>query len=159
MRRGPIVPAADLTAHVIRRSVVAATVAVLALASAAGAATANWNNAANWTGGGGTGIPGGGTAPPDSVAFNAVSTNNLATTNDITGLTLNTVAVTTPAGPVSIAGNPFTLNTGFDLSAATQDLTVTLGTTNGTGLTIAGAQTWAVNTGRTLTVSAFISGP
>ncbi len=144
----------------------AAVAAVLTLAPAAradtftwtGAATANWNNAGNWTGGGGSGVPGGGAAQPDSITFNAGSTNNLTTNNDISGLTLGTIAVTAPAAPVSIGGNPFTLNAGFDLSAATQDLTVTLGTTNGTGLTLGAGQTWNVATGRTLTVSAFISG-
>ncbi|HEY1377392.1 MAG TPA: autotransporter-associated beta strand repeat-containing protein [Gemmataceae bacterium] len=66
--------------------------------------------------------------------------------------------MTAPAGPVSVGGNSFTLNTGFDLSAATQDLTVTLGNTNGAGLTLGANQTWNVATGRTLTVNAFISG-
>src|SRR4051812_7747541 len=148
--RSLVVPGTNLASNTIVLRV-AAVLASLALApptladtfSWTGAAGTAWNTPGNWTGGGGTGVPGGGATQPDSTAFNAGSTANLSTTNDISGLTLGAISVTAPAGPVSIAGNPFTLNgnggspnVGFDLSAATRDLTVTLGTTNGTGLTL-----------------------
>lgn len=59
------------------------------------------------------------------------------------------IKLTTPGGAVTISsGNTLTLGTsGIDLSAATQDLTIS------SGLTLNGGQIWNVASGRTLTLS------
>lgn len=71
-------------------------------------------------------------------------------------LSLRGIQLTSPGGAVTIGpGSVLTLGTGgIDMSAATQDLTIS------SGLTLAGGQTWNVATGRTLTTGAFTrSGP
>lgn len=66
-------------------------------------------------------------------------------------LSFGGLALTNPGGAVTIgAGNTLTLGTsGIDMSAATQDLTIS------SGLTLSGGQTWNVATGRVLTTTAF----
>jgi autotransporter-associated beta strand protein len=64
-----------------------------------------------------------------------------------------------PTGAVSIGGTAFTLGSGgIDMSTATQNMTITFGATSATGMTLGASQTWAVNTGVTLTVNSFING-
>src|SRR3954468_6535651 len=80
-----------------------------------GAATpdANWMTAHNWLS----------DAPPasgDNVVFDVNSTQNLATVNDFTGLSVNGIVVgaVPSSSPVSIGGNSFTLGAGgIDMSA------------------------------------------
>jgi autotransporter-associated beta strand protein len=106
-----------------------------------GSSGAAWNTAGNW---GSqqvplTGVP---------AAFTSLSTGNLNTTLG-KNFKLSSLGVTTPAGPVSIGGvNTLTLGSGgFDLAAASQDLTVSA------PLVLSANQTWTVAPGRTLTVN------
>ena len=64
-------------------------------------------------------------------------------------LSFGGLALTNPGGAVTIgAGNTLTLGTsGINMSAATQDLTIS------SGLTLSGGQTWNVATGRVLTLN------
>lgn len=99
-----------------------------------------WDAAGNWNGGAPTSA--------DVALFDASSTANLATT-----LTTSTSAlglqVTSPAGAVSIGTNTLTLGTGgIDMSAATQNLSISSGLTLATG-----AQAWNVTSGRSLAAS------
>jgi autotransporter-associated beta strand protein len=109
-----------------------------------GTTDANWDTATNWV----SNIkPGNG----DTVVFDSNSTANLATNNDIASLTGLTIQVVDPAGAVSIVGNDFTLGSGgIDMSAATQDLTIS------SSLTLAAEQSWTVANGKTLTISGTI---
>src|SRR5262245_63334807 len=103
-------PAATLP----RRAYAPTLAALLALAPAAlaqnatwtGAATpdANWMTANNWLG---MALPGAG----GTVTFDANSTQNLATVNNFTGLSLGGIVVgaVPNAAPVSIGGNGLTL--------------------------------------------------
>src|SRR2546430_1588911 len=98
-----------------------------------GTTSTSWSNAGNWT----AGAPSGATA----VAFDANSTANLATNNDIAGLTPASITIANPTGPVSIGGNGLTIGAGgIDMSAATQPLTITFAA--GQSLTLGASQTW-----------------
>src|SRR5438552_1388954 len=105
-----------------RRASVLAVLAPFVFACFAGAQTVNWTGAAtpdntwftpgNWLN----------DTPPSNgatVAFDANSTQNLATSNNFAILSLNGITMTNPAGAVSIGGNSLTLNNGgIDLSTA-----------------------------------------
>jgi hypothetical protein len=85
--------------------------------------------------------------------FNSSSAANLATVNDLTGLTLNKITLANPTGAVSIIGNSLVLGAGgIDLSAATANMTIN------TLLTLTASQSWNVNSGRTLTITGGVSG-
>src|SRR5438445_11791953 len=74
-----------------------------------GTTSTSWSNAGNWT----AGAPSGMTA----VAFDTNSTANLATVNDLSGLTPVSITIGAPTGPVSIAGNGLTIGAGgIDMS-------------------------------------------
>ena len=82
-----------------------------------------------------------------SVTFNDLSVSNLNTVLD-TNFNVSSVIVTTPSGPVSIGGtNTLTLGSGIDLSAASQNLTITAPVAMG------GNQSWNVTSGQTLIVN------
>jgi autotransporter-associated beta strand protein len=119
------------------------TLLVNSLSDWTGASSTSWATAGNWT------------TPPASgasVRFNNSSTANLATVLD-QDFNLSGIALIDPSGPVSIGGaNTLTLGAGgLDLSAATQDLTITA------PLVLSEAQTWNLATGRTLSVSGNIT--
>lgn len=111
-----------------------------------GLAGTSWTAANSW-------VPGTIPVSGNKVVFNETSAANLTTTLD-QNFSLTGITVRNPAGPVSIGGsNTITLGTGgIDLSAATEDLTITA------PLVITGAQTWTVAGGRTLAVSSPVSG-
>ena len=98
-------------------------------------ALANWaNNAAPTSG--------------DIALFDSTSINNLTTTLN-TSTSILGLRVTSPAGAVSIGTNTLTLGTGgIDMSAATQNVSISSGVTIGTG-----AQAWTVASGRSLSIS------
>ncbi len=120
------------------------TVVVNSYSDWTGASSPSWATAGNWT-----------SAPAagDPVRFNSSSTANLATVLD-QNFDLSGVAVIDPVGPVSIGGaNTLTLGgLGLDLSAATQNLTITA------PLSLSAAQTWNVAGGRTLAVGGAVTG-
>jgi autotransporter-associated beta strand protein len=120
------------------------TVAVSTVSDWTGAVDTSWTSAGNWTS-----APGAG----DNVRFNNSSTSNLATTLD-QDFNLNGIALTDPAGPVSIGGaNSITLGSGgLDLSAATQNLTITA------PLVLDATQIWSIASGRTLGIGGAITG-
>jgi autotransporter-associated beta strand protein len=120
------------------------TLLVNALSDWTGATGNLWTDAGNWTA-----AP----APGASVRFNSSSTANLATTLN-QDFSLSGIALANPAGPVSIGGtNNLTLGAGgLDLSAATQDLSVTA------PMILDAAQIWTVANGRTLGVSGVVTG-
>jgi autotransporter-associated beta strand protein len=109
-------------------------------------ADALWTTTDNWSGGA---APGDG----DVAVFDLNSTAQLATTlgSDFSILGLRLVD---PTGAVSIAtGNGLTVGaSGIDMSAATQNLTISA------PVTLGAAQIWEVAGGRTLVVSGGISG-
>lgn len=109
-----------------------------------GASNASWATAGNWTNAPATG---------DNVRFNASSTANLNTVLD-QDFSLNGIALVDPTGPVSIGGtNILTLGAGgLDLSAATQDLSITA------PLVLGAAQNWNLAASRTLSVSSAVTG-
>ena len=86
-----------------------------------------------------------------AVTFSDVSLTNLTTVLD-TNFNVSSVIVTTPSGLVSIGGtNTLTLGSGFDLSAASQNLTVTA------PLVMSGNQSWNIAAARSLVVSGGLS--
>ena len=86
-----------------------------------------------------------------SVTFNDLSISNLSTVLD-TNYNVSSVIVTTPSGPVSIGGtNTLTLGSGIDLSAASQNLTIT------SPVAMGGNQTWNVAGGQTMSVNGGVS--
>ena len=104
----------------------------------------NWSTAGNWSS---LQTPIGG----QPVTFNEFSANNLNTVLDA-NFNVSSVIVTTPTGPVSIGGtNTLTLGDGFDLSTASQNLTVTA------PVTLNGNQSWNVAAGHTLSVNKTVS--
>lgn len=109
-----------------------------------GASGTSWATAGNWTNAPATG---------NVVRFNSLSTANLSTTLNA-DYNLTGISLINPTGPVSIGGaNSLTLGTGgLDLSAATQNLTITA------PMVLSGAQIWNVASGRTLSVSGSITG-
>jgi autotransporter-associated beta strand protein len=104
----------------------------------------NWSTPGNWSS----------VQTPISgqpVTFNDSSAANLNTVLD-TNFNVSSVIVTAPTGPVSIGGtNTLTLGSGFDLSAASQNLTITA------PVTMNGNQSWNVAAGRTLSVNGGMS--
>jgi autotransporter-associated beta strand protein len=113
-----------------------------------GSGSNDWNTLTNWT----PNLPIAGFGTLDLAVFDSTGTN-LTTTLGATNFSLGTVQILNPTGLVTIGatGGSLTLNaaTGFDLSAATADLTVSAPVT----AAFAGSQAWTVATGRTLTVS------
>lgn len=111
-----------------------------------GTTSTNWNVAENWATG---------TVPStgEQVIFDNSSTTNLGTILN-QDFDLAGVSVKNPAGAVSIGGtHTLTLgHSGFDLSAATRDLTVT------TPVLLGATQNWNIGTGRTLHVNGAVSG-
>ena len=139
--------------HLALRSLIAAVIVAAVASQAATAATRTWTGSIN-TGWGTTGNWADGVGPTsaDTALFDATSTANLATTLT-TSTSILGLQVTSPTGAVSIGTNTLTLGTGgIDLSAATQNLTITSGVTLATG-----DQNWNVAAGRLLSVSAIPS--
>jgi autotransporter-associated beta strand protein len=104
-----------------------------------------WSSAGNWTSQ---------QAPlsGQGVVFDNNAISNLNTVLD-TNFTVSLVTVTAPAGAVSIGGtNLLSLGNGIDLSAASQNLTITA------PVMVNGVQSWNVSGGRTLTVNGSVSG-
>src|SRR5205814_674491 len=87
----------------------------------------------------------------DTVRFDSTSAVNLSTENDIPNLAAITIVVTSPPGAVTIAGDALNLSGGIDLSAATQNLTVTA------NLALGAAQTWSVSQATILTVTGTVT--
>jgi autotransporter-associated beta strand protein len=114
-----------------------------------GATSASWNTAGNWSS---AAVP----ATGDLIAFNSSSTANLATTLDAE-FSIGALTLTTPAGPVSIGGaNTLTVGgSGIDLSAASQDLTISAPLVLATNQSY---QTWNVASAHTLSVNGGVSG-
>ena len=105
---------------------------------------ANWTTPGNWSSQQ-TPISG------QSVMFNDLSLGNLNTVLDA-DFNVSSVVVTAPAGPVTIGGtNTLTLGGGFDLSAASQNLTVTA------PVVMNGNQNWNVAAARSLIVNGAFS--
>jgi len=132
------------TTTVASRPALVISLAVNALSDWKGTTSSSWATVGNWTAAPGTG---------DNIRFNASSTANLATVLN-QDFNLNGVVLTSPTGPVSIGGsNTLTLGAGgLDLSAATQNLSITA------PLVLGAAQTWNVGTGRILSVSGAVTG-
>jgi autotransporter-associated beta strand protein len=111
-----------------------------------GATDAVWSTGGNWVGG---------AAPvaADTAVFDAGSVVNLNTSLG-TNFSVLGLKVTSPSGAVTIAGgNTLTLaGGGIDMSAASQDLTVSA------LVALAADQSWDVAAGRTLTASNVVSG-
>jgi fibronectin-binding autotransporter adhesin len=113
-----------------------------------GATSTAWNVASNWDRGGIAAVP----ISNDRIVFNASSTANLSTNQNIAGLTGLSILVTNPAGAVSIGTTAFTLGaSGIDMSGATTDLTIS------SAITLSAAQSWNVASGATLTVSGAVT--
>jgi autotransporter-associated beta strand protein len=132
------------TATVDNRPELLVTLAVSSLTDWTGAVSDSWAENGNWTSPPGTG---------DNVRFNNSSIANLATVLN-QDFDLNGIEISDPAGPVSIGGtNSLTLGSGgFDLSAATQDLTVTA------PIIADAAQIWNIASDRSLGISGAVSG-
>jgi autotransporter-associated beta strand protein len=115
-----------------------------------GASSANWSADGNWAG---DGFDDG-----DGMLFNASSTANLSTANDLTAPIVQGITVTDPAGTVGITGNPFALGAGGVSLTGSRDLSVSItsGIVSGTTgqMTIGADQAWEVGAGRKLTMSA-----
>src|SRR4051794_9139033 len=105
--------------------------------------SANWSSTGNWLN----------DTPPTAgsiVSFDSNSAQNLATNNDIAGLTLNGIVINSVAGgsPVSIGGNSLILGSGgIDMSVANQPLNIALAA--GQSLTLGASQTWKLGVGGT----------
>jgi autotransporter-associated beta strand protein len=111
-----------------------------------GAEGSSWTNHGSW-------IPDLPSSPSDVVTFNNLSVANLTTTLG-QNFNINGILLQNPTGNVSIGGtHTLTLSTsGIDLSTATRNLTITA------PVILSAAQTWDINTGRTLNVNGSISG-
>ena len=111
-----------------------------------GAADAAWSTGGNWVGG---------VAPAatDVAVFNASSVANLTTTLDANRTILG-LKITTPTGPITVAGaNTLTLaGAGIDMSGATQDLVLAA------LIALNANQTWNVAANRTLNANNTVSG-
>jgi len=107
----------------------------------------SWTTAGNWSP---SGVP-----PANAfINFNNLSTANLSTVLN-QDFTVNGINVTNPAGPVSIGGaNSLSINSasGIDLSAATQNLTITAPVGLGAN------QSWNVGASRTLSIGGVVTG-
>lgn len=121
-------------------AVTTASSGVAATRTWTGAIDTAWGAAGNWADGAVTSA--------DVALFDATSTVNLATTLNTNTSALG-IRITSPAGAVSIGTNTLTLGSGgIDMSAATQNLSIS------SGLTLGGvAQTWTVSSGQSLTAS------
>ena len=103
-----------------------------------GATDATWQNASNWN----TAVP----TSTGTAVFDASSTQNLAITSTAAS-TVRGLRVVDPAGAISLAGSTLSLGTGgIDMSAATQNLTISSGVT-----LLSGDQNWTPAAGRVLT--------
>jgi len=111
-----------------------------------GGSNTSWATAGNWST---SAIP----ATDAPITFNSSSTANLSTVLN-QDFTVTSITVASPAGPVSVSGaNKLHLGSGgVDLSAATQNLTVSA------PVVLGGAQSWNVASGRTLGVSGAVTG-
>ena len=107
----------------------------------AGGANSAWTNAANW-------VSGVAPAATDDISFGVNSTNQLNTTLG-TNLSINSLTVLNPSGPVSIGSNTLTIGAGgIDMSEAAANLTINA--TVALGVT----QRWLIGTsGGTLTLN------
>ncbi|MGL6073737.1 MAG: beta strand repeat-containing protein [Fimbriiglobus sp.] len=107
-----------------------------------------WTTTTNWQGGV---VP----TSTDVARWNSASTVNLNVTLGGTAQSIAGLIVANPTGTVSIGGTAgLTLGaSGIDMTAATQNLTIT------TGVVLANtAQTWNVASGRVLTLGGVVSG-
>jgi autotransporter-associated beta strand protein len=126
---------------------VAIAAIVMAGSPAASAATQTWTGAVNSTfttaGNWNTGVPG----TADTALWDASSTSNLGIS--LTGShAVQGLRLTSPSGAVSLGGSTLALGSGgIDMSAATQNLSIT------SNLTLGGGQSWNVAAGRTLALS------
>jgi autotransporter-associated beta strand protein len=129
-----------------RLTVVLDVTTTAAPATWTGASDNSWITAGNWS-------PSGVPATDAPITFNSSSTANLSTVLN-QNFTVTSVTVSDPSGSVSIGGaNTLNLGAGgVDLSAATQNLTVS------TPVVMGAIQSWNVGTGRTLGVSGAVSG-
>ena len=111
-----------------------------------GGTDTSWVVANNWS-------PSGVPATDAPIIFNGASTANLNTVLN-QNFSVTSLSVTNPTGPVSIGGANTLTNGigGIDLSAATQDLTITA------PMVLGAVQTWNVASGRTLSVNGGVSG-
>jgi autotransporter-associated beta strand protein len=119
---------------------------------------ANWSSQTNWLNN---------TLPTtgSTVSFDGNSTQNLATNNDIAGLTLNAIVIGSVSGgaPVSIGGNSLVLGSGgIDMSVANQPLNIALAANQ--SLTLGASQSWKLGVGgtgsnQTLALNSPIAGP
>lgn len=131
----------------------AAALVIVAGARVAGATVLTWTGTtdANWSVGG-AGGNWNGAGPPvsgDDIVFDNLSTANLGTNNNIGGLALSSITLANPTGGVSIGGNAFGIGSGgIDMSAATQDLSIS------PTLTLSGTPSLDVAAGQKLTVTA-----
>ena len=121
--------------------------AVVALSPSARAATQTWTGATNGAWATSTNWNSAVPAATDTALWNSSSTANLAITLSAAQSVLG-LQVLNPAGAVSLSGGTLTTGTGgIDMSAATQNLTIS------SGLTLGAGQTWTVATGQTLTLN------
>jgi autotransporter-associated beta strand protein len=135
------------TTTVASRPLLQITVAVTTTPTwTGGGGNTSWTTAGNWLSN---------TVPTtgDAIIFNAASSANLNTVLN-QNFSVSGLSVTNPSGPVSIGGaNTLTNGAGgIDLSAATQNLTITA------PMVLGAAQSWTVTNGRTLSVNGGVSG-
>lgn len=120
-----------------------------------GASDTSWITAGNWS-------PSTVPLTDSPIIFNGSSTANLNTVLN-QNFTILSLSLTNPTGPVSIGGaNSLTIDSGgIDLSAATQNLTVSAPVVLGVGQTwnVAGSRTLSVNGGVSGSVGLTVSGP
>ena len=111
-----------------------------------GTSDTSWTTAGNW-------FPSTVPLTDAPIIFNGSSTAHLNTVLN-QNFTVLSLSVTNPTGPVSIGGaSSLTIDTGgIDLSAATQDLTISAPVVLGVG------QTWNVAASRTLSINGGVSG-
>jgi len=140
-------PATTVTSRPLLQIAVNVTVSSGSSTWTGGGGNNSWTTAGNWSP---SGVP-----PANAfINFNNLSTANLSTVLN-QNFSVNSISVTNPAGPVSIGGaNNLTINSasGIDLSAATQDLTVTA------PVVLGGNQSWNVAANRKLSVNGGVSG-
>lgn len=118
----------------------------------AAAPDANWSTAHNW-------LSDSGPTDGASVAFDTNSVSNLATINDLSNLNLLNIQVAAGVGgAISIGGKGFTINSGIDMTAATQALTIALDPGEVITLAPSTPENFTVKAPQTLTISSPIVG-
>ena len=130
-----------------RRVLITAVVASLLCAASSahaqtwtGATSTTWQTASNWN----TAVP----ASTSTAVFDASSTQNLAITST-SATTIRGLRFVDPAGAISLTGSGLSLGTGgIDMSAATQNLTISSSVT-----LLSGDQNWTPAAGRVLTLT------